>query len=66
MQASWRVLERYGNMSSASVFFVLKELQKTAPPAEGDLGLMMAFGPGLTCELVLLRWHGRLHEEGDA
>lgn len=66
LRASWGVLEQYGNMSSASVFFVLRELQKIAPPAQRDLGLMIAFGPGLTCELVLLRWQGRLAADGDA
>jgi alkylresorcinol/alkylpyrone synthase len=60
LRCSWNVLERYGNMSSATVFFVLRELQDCSPPADGDLGLMLAFGPGLTCEMVLLRWRGRL------
>lgn len=27
-----------------------------APPADGDLGLMVAVGPGMTCETALLRW----------
>jgi len=63
LRASWQVWERYGNLSSATVFFILQELQACSPPAAGDHGLMLAVGPGLTCEMVLLRWHGRLPEE---
>ncbi len=56
--ASWRVWERHGNLSSATVFFILRELQATSPPPTGALGVMMAFGPGVTCELVLFRADG--------
>ncbi len=53
-RASWDVWHRCGNMSSATVFFVLDEIARTAPPKPGDLGLALAFGPGVSCELVLL------------
>lgn len=53
---SWRSLERYGNLSSASVLFVLDETLAGADAAEGDFGLLMAMGPGFCSELVLLRW----------
>jgi predicted naringenin-chalcone synthase len=49
---SRQVLREHGNMSSPTVLFVLNEVQ--ASP--GDLGVMMAFGPGLTLEAALLRW----------
>jgi len=60
LQPSWRVWERCGNLSSATAFFILEELQASAPPSDGAHGLMLAIGPGLTCEMILLRWHGRL------
>ncbi len=48
------VLANYGNMSSATILFVLKELlQEKAARAE-ERTLAMAFGPGLTIESSLL------------
>lgn len=47
-----QVLRDYGNMSSATILFVLHQLLK-APPAAGPI-CAMAFGPGLTVELALL------------
>ena len=54
LRPSWDVWHRCGNMSSATVFFILDEIARTAPPKPGDLGLALAFGPGVSCELVLL------------
>lgn len=62
VQPTWDVWERYGNLSSATVFFILRRLQEAAPPAPGDLGMMIALGPGITCEMVLLRSAGWLSE----
>ena len=42
------VLHDYGNMSSATVLFVLKEIMQRAQPRESVCA--MAFGPGLTVE----------------
>ncbi len=55
LAAAYRVLENYGNMSSASVFFVLKEYMKQVS-AEGEYGVMVALGPGFSAEQVLFRW----------
>lgn len=44
---SREVLRRYGNMSSATVMFVLKDMLAEASPGQG---CAMAFGPGLTVE----------------
>ncbi|MGX5843611.1 type III polyketide synthase [Mesorhizobium sp. ArgA1] len=52
LTSSREVLRRYGNMSSATVMFVLQELLKA--PA-GLLGCGMSFGPGLTAETMLFR-----------
>lgn len=47
------VLRAFGNQSSASVLFVLREtLHRGIPPG---YGLLAAFGPGITVELSLLR-----------
>lgn len=53
---SWRSLEESGNLSSASVLFVLGELLEAAEARDGDRGVLMAMGPGFCSELVLLRW----------
>ncbi len=45
------VLKDYGNMSSATVMFVLESLLKTA--RAGERGCGMSFGPGLTAETFL-------------
>ncbi|TIN23737.1 type III polyketide synthase [Mesorhizobium sp.] len=52
LEPSREVLRRYGNMSSATVMFVMKEMLK-APP--GMLGCGMSFGPGLAAETMLFR-----------
>ena len=48
--ASRAVLSRYGNMSSATVMFVLQELMRSAQP--GQNGCAISFGPGLTAETM--------------
>lgn len=55
--ASWHVLHQYGNLSSATVLFVLDEFLKRGTPARGEYGLMAAFGPGFSSEMLLLRWN---------
>ena len=45
------VLERFGNMSSATVMFVLERMLARAQT--GQRGCAMAFGPGLTAETFL-------------
>lgn len=51
--ASYGVLARCGNMSSPTILFVLEStLESSARP--GDLGVALAFGPGLTLESMLL------------
>jgi predicted naringenin-chalcone synthase len=57
LAASREVLRRFGNMSSATVLFVLKTLLD-APAAPGTRGCAMAFGPGLTAETMLFSQAG--------
>ncbi len=53
LSTSRDVLDRFGNMSSATVMFVLKEMLEPYHP-KGQ-GCAMAFGPGLTAETMLFR-----------
>jgi predicted naringenin-chalcone synthase len=53
---SRRVLRHFGNMSSATVLFVLEEALRSGRPVSGDWGLMIALGPGFAAEGALLRW----------
>lgn len=54
LNSSRKVLSENGNMSSATILFVLKDLiLNTAKPASGRT-LALAFGPGLTLETVYL------------
>ena len=50
------VLRRYGNMSSATILFVLAETLRQESPVDGEWGLMIALGPGFAAEGALLRW----------
>lgn len=50
------ILREFGNMSSATVLFVLDRIRREGMPRRGEYLVMMAFGPGLTMEAMLLRW----------
>lgn len=54
LASSRRVLKNHGNMSSATVLFVLKDLLDMRAPTTGPT-CAMAFGPGLTVEVALLQ-----------
>jgi len=56
VQFSWDVLRQYGNLSSASVLFVLNEWITKRKMAVGDYGLLAAFGPGFSAEMLMLQW----------
>ena len=56
LQASWDCLRRIGNLSSASVLFVLEDAIMNRQPPPGTLSLLAAMGPGFCSELVLLKW----------
>ncbi|MBJ2173445.1 type III polyketide synthase [Aureibaculum sp. A20] len=49
------VLKQYGNMSSATVLYVLERFMNKKLP-KGDIGLMLSFGPGFSAQRVLLKW----------
>jgi len=50
------VLRRFGNMSSATILFVLDETLRQESPVPGDWGVMIGLGPGFAAEGALLRW----------
>jgi alkylresorcinol/alkylpyrone synthase len=56
LRRSWESLHRVGNLSSASVLFVLADLLQSNEAQMGDYGIMLALGPGFCLQLVLLRW----------
>ncbi len=55
LNASRTVLKRYGNLSSASILFVLKELLNEGNIKRDELCCAVAFGPGLTMEVAILK-----------
>jgi alkylresorcinol/alkylpyrone synthase len=59
LDQSWASLADCGNLSSSSVLHVLARTMaaRSAPP--GSEGVLLAFGPGVCAELVLLRWPER-------
>ena len=50
------VLRRFGNMSSATILFVLEETLREESPVPDDWGVMIGLGPGFAAEGALLRW----------
>jgi alkylresorcinol/alkylpyrone synthase len=56
MEPARAVLREYGNMSSASVLFVLERFMRNAQPGSGAYGLVTTLGPGFCSENVLLRF----------
>lgn len=55
LEPSRHVLREHGNCSSATVLMVLDELLGSATLRPGDPVVAMAFGPGLTLYITLLR-----------
>jgi len=49
------VLRLYGNMSSATVLYVLERIMDKKP-MPGEKGLMLSFGPGFSAQRILLQW----------
>lgn len=56
MAPSWAVLRDHGNCSSATVLLILEEILRGGGVKTGEWCVMMAFGPGLTIEMSLLRF----------
>ena len=56
LRRTWESLQSVGNLSSASVLFVLDDLLGERSAKASELGLLLAMGPGFCSELVLLQW----------
>ncbi|HEX8562080.1 MAG TPA: type III polyketide synthase [Flavobacterium sp.] len=55
IEATKAVLRLYGNMSSATVLYVLERIMETHPE-KGEKGLMLSFGPGFSAQRILLEF----------
>jgi 1,3,6,8-tetrahydroxynaphthalene synthase len=55
---SWQSLREVGNVSSVVVLDVLRRTFDQQRPRDGALGLILAFGPGFTSEMLLGTWQG--------
>ena len=53
---SINALRNFGNMSSVTIYFILKYFLENTKDHSGEYGLMGALGPGFSSELVLLQW----------
>lgn len=49
------VLMERGNLSSATILHILERIIKK-PHQKGELGYMLAFGPGFSAQSILLKW----------
>ncbi len=56
LQPSFDILRSHGNMSSATVFFIMERVLCETRGEMGSYGLAAALGPGFSSELVLLQW----------
>ncbi len=56
-QPSWDILGTVGNLSSATILFILQEWLEKRPLKKNDIALAAAFGPGFSAEFLLLQWN---------
>jgi alkylresorcinol/alkylpyrone synthase len=56
LEPTRRALADVGNLSSASVLFLLEQFRKEIRPERGSYGVLMAMGPAFCAEAVLLQW----------
>lgn len=57
LDASYQVLKEYGNMSSATILFVLEQMMSTFDHGKPNILFGAAFGPGLTMESFVASTH---------
>jgi alkylresorcinol/alkylpyrone synthase len=56
-QPSWDILGNVGNLSSATILFILHEWLYKRPLQAGEYAMAAAFGPGFSAEFLLLQWN---------
>ena len=54
LENSWEALKQFGNMSSATVCFILDRMMKYKESKKDDNMIMIAFGPGVWVESLCL------------
>ena len=57
LAASRRVLRDHGNLSSATVLYIVDDYLSRSIGRAGEKGLLLAFGPGFGAEFLLLEWN---------
>ena len=55
--ASWDILGNVGNLSSATILFILQEWLEKRPLKKDEVAIAAAFGPGFSAEFLLLQWN---------
>jgi alkylresorcinol/alkylpyrone synthase len=55
-QPSWDILGNVGNLSSATILFILQEWLEKRPLKKDEYAMAAAFGPGFSAEFLLLQW----------
>jgi alkylresorcinol/alkylpyrone synthase len=56
-QPSWDILGNVGNLSSATILFILQEWLEKRPLNKDEYAVAAAFGPGFSAEFLLLQWN---------
>ncbi len=56
-QPSWDILGNVGNLSSATILFILQEWLEKRPLQKDEIAMAAAFGPGFSAEFLLLQWN---------
>jgi len=56
LHLSRETLKEIGNISSATVLYMLNRTLSGKQPTSGSYGLMIAMGPGFSQEVILLKW----------
>lgn len=56
LRFSYNIFEHYGNMSSPSVLFVLREILDKGQPQPGQKGMLLAFGAGFSAFAALIEF----------
>ena len=56
LHRSWSSMNRVGNLSSSSVLHVLNDTLEAQDAAPGAFGLLFALGPGVSSEIILMKW----------
>jgi alkylresorcinol/alkylpyrone synthase len=67
MSAATHVWQDHGNTLSVGPLHLLRQVATASRPSDDSLGLLVVLGPGMTCDLLLIRWHGEIstmHREG--